>query len=86
MKTAVQRFEEADKAWNTGEDPKRFFGDNDKDNVDTALAIASAAVDEMRAEMRRLVDLLDGECMLPDGSNADTSKAHALLGDFAGDP
>lgn len=36
------------------------------------------------AEMRRLVDLLDGDCTMPDGSNADTSQAHAMLGDFAG--
>lgn len=32
--------------------------------------------------LRRLVDLLDGDCTLPDGSNADTMEAHALLGDF----
>ena len=33
------------------------------------------------SEMRRMVLLLDGQCTLPDGSNADTSAAHALLGD-----
>ena len=37
---------------------------------------------KMRAELARCVSLLDGACTLPDGSNADTSKAHALLGDF----
>lgn len=36
----------------------------------------------LRAELRRLVDLLDGPCTLPDGTNADTTVAHALLGDF----
>ena len=33
-------------------------------------------------ELRRCVELLDGECMRQDGSNADTTNAHALLGDF----
>ena len=37
----------------------------------------------IRKELRRCVDLLDGECVRPDGSNADTTNAHALLGDFA---
>ena len=37
----------------------------------------------IRQELRRCVDLLDGECTRPDGSNADTTNAHALLGDFA---
>ena len=47
-------------------------------NTPTLLALYA-----IRKEMRRLVDLLDGECTLPDGSNADTLHAHALLGDFA---
>ena len=40
-------------------------------------------IEELRQELRRCLTLLDGECTLPDGSNADTRNAHALLGDFA---
>lgn len=36
-------------------------------------------------ELARCVALLDGACTLPDGSNADTRNAHALLGDFTED-
>lgn len=36
----------------------------------------------LQLELRRCVDLLDGYCTCPDGSNADTRNAHALLGDF----
>jgi hypothetical protein len=39
-------------------------------------------INQLKKELRRCVDLLDGECKLPDGSNADTRNAHALLGDF----
>ena len=40
---------------------------------------------ELREELRRCVALLDGECTMPDGSNADTQRAHALLGDLEPD-
>jgi hypothetical protein len=38
--------------------------------------------DALKNELQRCVDLLDGECTRPDGSNADTTEAHALLGHF----
>lgn len=41
--------------------------------------------EKLRLELRRCIDLLDGECTRPDGSNADTTNAHALLGDFTSD-
>lgn len=43
----------------------------------------AAAQKPLLDEMRRLVNLLDGDALLPDGSNADTTLAHALLGDFS---
>lgn len=36
----------------------------------------------LKCELRRCVTLLDGDCTMPDGSNADTQNAHALLGDW----
>lgn len=50
-----------------------------------ALRVLLRAADpRSERELRRLVDLLDGDCTLPDGSSADTTWAHAVLGDFRG--
>lgn len=50
-----------------------------------ALLESLAPAVKLAAELRRCVDLLDGACVLPDGSNADTSQAHHLLRDFDGE-
>ena len=54
----------------------------DAQHMSALLTLASNEIIALRAELTRCVFLLDGACVLPDGSNADTRKAHALLGDF----
>ena len=50
-----------------------------------ALRVLVGAADpDTHRQLRRLADLLDGDCTLPDGSNADTSWLHAQLGDGGG--
>ena len=54
----------------------------DAKHMSGLLTLAGNEIIALRAELMRCVFLLDGACTLPDGSNADTSNAHALLGDF----
>ncbi len=51
-------------------------------NDQIADAIEIHIIDQMRQELARCVHLLDTDCCMPDGSNADTLKAHMILASF----
>jgi hypothetical protein len=53
--------------------------------IAATLDDAAQTLLKLIGELARCVHLLDGACRLPDGSNADTRNAHALLGDFTGE-
>lgn len=50
----------------------------------TPRKVKNDRINALEVELRKCVTMMDGECTMKDGSNANTWDAHKLLGDYDG--